>query len=580
MAQQSSHRPRSVRGGKPARRGKDHRGTSASAGGGRRAKSSSAGSGQRSVGSLASSARQAVGRPGGAASNAAPSRRKLKDSAGPCPIMRACGGCAWLGIPYRKQLVRKQEAMENLFRPLIERMGWDAVIEATCGMGGKAGDPGKAPAPRAFRYKAATPFAPGPAGAVRSGFFARGTHTIVPAPNCTVEAPGARHILNEVARAAERLGIPAYDEDARQGVLRYAVLRMGWRTDEAMLTIVTARREVPHIEDLAHELSSIDPRIVCVAQNINGREGNAILGRETRVLWGAPHMKDELLGCTFAISPTAFYQTNPQQTEILYRLAIEGMALEAGDVLLDAYCGSGTIGLCAARDAARAGKAIKLIGVEKNPAGIADARLNAELNGLGPDEASFMATDATEFLRDAARSGTHVDVVALDPPRAGSTPAFLTAAAELGPRRIVYISCNPTTQVRDLEILGHQGYRLCRLTPVDMFPHTEHTETVAVLSRKSATKTFIPVTVSPKDMGLDEAKAQPTYENIRKYVKETHGLTVSTLNIAQMKAECGLEMECDRSGGKQQPKCPPEKREAILDAFRHFGMIEDDSSEG
>lgn len=503
MAQQSSHRPRSTRGGKPARRGKDHRGTSASAGGKRRAKSSSAGSGQRSTDSPASSARQAVGRPGGAASgaahpvgaasgagrsdgaasNAAPSRRKLKDSAGPCPIMRACGGCAWLGIPYRKQLVRKQEAMENLFRPLIERMGWDAVIEATCGMGGKAGDPGKAPAPRAFRYKAATPFAPGPAGAVRSGFFARGTHTIVPAPSCTVEAPGARNILNEVARAAERLGIPAYDEDARQGVLRYAVLRMGWRTDEAMLTIVTARREVPHIEDLAHELSSIDPRIVCVAQNINGREGNAILGRETRVLWGAPHMKDELLGCTFAISPTAFYQTNPQQTEILYRLAIEGMALEAGDVLLDAYCGSGTIGLCAARDAARAGKAIKLIGVEKNPAGIADARLNAELNGLGPDEASFMATDATEFLRDAARSGTHVDVVALDPPRAGSTPAFLTAAAELGPRRIVYISCNPTTQVRDLEILGHQGYRLCRLTPVDMFPHTEHTETVAVLER-------------------------------------------------------------------------------------------------
>ena len=108
----------------------------------------------------------------------------------------------------------------------------------------------------------------------------------------------------------------------------------------------------------------------------------------------------------------------------------------------------------------------------------------------------------------------------------------------------------------------------------------EQVETVAVLSRKSATKTFIPVTVSPKDMGLDEAKAQPTYENIRKYVKETHGLTVSTLNIAQMKAECGLEMECDRSGGKQQPKCPPEKREAILDAFRHFGMIEDDSSEG
>ena len=146
--------------------------------------------------------------------------------------------------------------------------------------------------------------------------------------------------------------------------------------------------------------------------------------------------------------------------------------------------------------------------------------------------------------------------------------------------KVVYVSCNPSTLARDLKILREYGYQVQEVQPVDLFPGTGHVETVAVLSRKSATKTFIPVTVSPKDMGLDEAKAQPTYENIRKYVKETHGLTVSTLNIAQMKAECGLEMECDRSGGKQQPKCPPEKREAILDAFRHFGMIEDDSSEG
>lgn len=173
-----------------------------------------------------------------------------------------------------------------------------------------------------------------------------------------------------------------------------------------------------------------------------------------------------------------------------------------------------------------------------------------------------------------------MDVVFMDPPRAGSTPEFLQAVSRMRPKKLVYISCNPETLQRDLEILVKQRWKVEWIQGVDLFPMTEHVETVAVLSRKSATKTFIPVTVSPKDMGLDEAKAQPTYENIRKYVKETHGLTVSTLNIAQMKAECGLEMECDRSGGKQQPKCPPEKREAILDAFRHFGMIEDDSSEG
>ena len=158
------------------------------------------------------------------------------------------------------------------------------------------------------------------------------------------------------------------------------------------------------------------------------------------------------------------------------RLAVQRLC--RGAKVLDCFTHTGSFAL----NAGIAGAA-SVLGVDASELGVAQARENAELNGLGPDEASFMATDATEFLRDAARSGTHVDVVALDPPRAGSTPAFLTAAAELGPRRIVYISCNPTTQVRDLEILGHQGYRLCHLTPVDMFPHTEHTETVAVLER-------------------------------------------------------------------------------------------------
>ena len=188
------------------------------------------------------------------------------------------------------------------------------------------------------------------------------------------------------------------------------------------------------------------------------------------------------MGCTFEISPTAFYQTNPQQTEVLYRLALDGMDLRDGDTLVDAYCGSGTIGITAAHAARQAGRNISLIGVERNPSGIADAARNAELNGLS-DRCSFVAEDATSYLRRAAGEGLAADVIVLDPPRAGSTPEFLAAAAAIGPRRIVYVSCNPATQVRDLAELGRAGYRPIRLTPVDMFPHTNHIETVAVLER-------------------------------------------------------------------------------------------------
>lgn len=504
------------------------------------------------------------------------SARKAVDPKSPCSIMKSCGGCTALNRPYKKQLAAKQAAMEELFSSLCEREG--IAVDPIRGMGVTLGDPGKYPAPRGFRHKAATPFAPGKEGAVRCGFFERGTHKIVAVPECPVEAPGARQILNGIAREAERLHIPAFNEDKHLGLLRYAVVRCGWRTDQVMVTLVTAQRDLPHAQEFFEAVAALDPHIVTVAQNINGRPGNAILGEETRIVYGAECMRDQLLGCEFDISPTAFYQTNPQQTELLYQLAIDGMDLQQGDILMDAYCGSGTIGLCAAKDARDRGVGIMLLGVERNPAGIADARRNAELNGL-TRSAWFMADDATDYILDAADNNERVDVLSIDPPRAGSTPEFLEAACALKPRRITYISCNPVTQERDLHQLLDGGYRLLKITPVDMFPHTDHTETVAVLSRKSASKSFIPVSISPKDMGLSEEKEQPTYANICDYVQKTHGMKVSSLYVAQMKAECGLETQADRSGDKKQPKCPPEKREAILDAFRHFGLIGEDGTE-
>ena len=407
--------------------------------------------------------------------------RKTVDPKSPCSIMKACGGCTALNRPYKKQLAAKQAAMEELFASLCEREG--IVVDPIRGMGVTLGDPGKYPAPRGFRHKAATPFAPGKEGAVRCGFFERGTHKIVAVPECPVEAPGARQILNGIAREAERLHIPAFNEDKHLGLLRYAVVRCGWRIDQIMVTLVTAQRDLPHAQEFFEAVAALDPHIVTVAQNINGRPGNAILGEETRIVVGAECMRDQLLGCSFDISPTAFYQTNPQQTELLYQLAIDGMDLRQGDVLMDAYCGSGTIGLCAAKDAQDRGVGIMLLGVERNPAGIADARRNAELNGLTRN-AWFMADDATDYILDAADNNERFDVLSIDPPRAGSTPEFLEAACALKPRRITYISCNPVTQERDLHQLLGGGYHLLKITPVDMFPHTDHTETVAVLERR------------------------------------------------------------------------------------------------
>lgn len=385
-----------------------------------------------------------------------------------CPIGRSCGGCEWLAVPYPIQLKRKQEWVEELFGQMARED--EAQVEKIVGVAGE---------PVAFRHKAATPFAPAPHGRVRSGFYARGTHRIVHADACLVEDPRCRHILNEVARVATKLRIPAYDEDRGTGVLRHAIVRTGWKTDEALLTIVTNGRELRHADQFVDELRQRCPEVTSCVQNVNSRRTNAMLGHESHVLWGAGTLTDELLGCRFEIGPTSFYQTNPAQTEVLYQLAIEAAELADGDRLLDAYCGCGTIGICAAASARARGSRVEVSGVETSADGIRRAQRNAEANGLA-DACGFTCADATAWME---RTHERFDVVMMDPPRAGSTPAFLEGAVRLAPRRIVYVSCNAQTQVRDLALLRQRGYRLVRLTPVDMFPHTKHVETVALLAR-------------------------------------------------------------------------------------------------
>lgn len=383
-----------------------------------------------------------------------------------CPIARDCGGCEWLAVPYSIQLRRKQEQVEELLGAAAEKDG--ATVEPIRGMD----------EPVRYRHKAATPFAHGPHGRVHSGFYAARTHRIVPCDDCLVEDSRARRILNAAARAAEKLRIPPYDEDRGVGVLRHAVVRCGWKTDDVLLVLVTRVEELRGAERLVSELRTVCPEPTSIVQNVNDRRTNAILGRRNKTLFGPGVMHDRLLGCTFEIGPTSFYQTNPAQTEVLYRLALEGIGSTDGREtrLLDAYCGTGTIGICAA---ARASEVL-VTGVDQVAGAISCAQRNARANGV-EERCSFVRADVTKWM-SKARNET-CDAVIMDPPRAGSTPAFLGGAARLAPERVVYVSCNVETQARDLEILRARGYRLERVAPVDMFPHTKHVECVATLVR-------------------------------------------------------------------------------------------------
>ena len=385
-----------------------------------------------------------------------------------CPIARDCGGCEWLAVPYPIQLRRKQERVEALIGGMAAKDG--AVVEPIRGM----------EEPARYRHKAATPFSHARGGRVLSGFYAAGTHRIVPCGECLAEDPRARRILNGVARVAERLHIPPYNEDRGTGVLRHAVVRCGWKTEDVLLTLVARVPELRDERRVVAELRTECPEVTSIVLNVNDRRTNAILGRRSRTLFGPGVMHDELLGCRFEIGPTSFYQTNPAQTEVLYELALEGVADAA--TALDAYCGTGTIGVCAA---ARH-KDLQVTGVEQVSAAVACARRNAEANGVGA-RCRFVAADATAWMagkgRDREGRNQRFDAVIMDPPRAGSTPEFLAGVAALAPRRVVYVSCNVVTQARDLELLRARGYRLTRVAPVDMFPHTKHVECVATLER-------------------------------------------------------------------------------------------------
>ena len=465
---------------------------------------------------------------------------------------KGCGGCPLLGLPYAEQLSKKQKDTEKL-------LGKFGTVRPILGMEN----------PWHYRNKAVSTFCAGPGRSLQSGIYAQGTHRVIPVEECLLHNPALDEAIAAVRTAATACRYEPFNEDRRTGLIRHVLVRHSRATGQVLVCLVTAQAALPGSKAFVAKLRQLCPAVSTVVQNINPRHSSAVLGSAEKLLYGKGYIEDTLCGVTFRLSAASFYQVNPVQTERLYQTAIEAAGLNGSQTVLDAYCGVGTIGL------ACAGKAKSVLGVELNRSAVNCAVQNARANGIA--NARFLCADATSAIQRMAQQGEQVDVVILDPPRAGSTPEFLQAVCQLAPERVVYISCNPETQRRDLEYLTARGWKATFIQPVDLFPHTEHVETVVLLSKGEVDSKKIRVEFSLEDMDMSEFQDGATYPQIKEYVLEHTGLKVSNLYISQIKRKCGIEVgknyNLPKSEDSRQPQCPPEKEKAIREAFKYFGMI-------
>ena len=382
-----------------------------------------------------------------------------------------------------------------------ELAGKEARIRALIGKYGTVRDIVGMDDPYHYRNKVTAAFGH-VKGQVISGTYKPGTHEIIPTDSNPLEDRQADEIIVAIRKLCRSFKIKTYDEDTGYGLLRYVMVRTAKKTGQIMVVLVVTSPVFPGSRNFTRVLREMFPQISTIVLNINTRTDSMVLDKRQKILYGRGYIEDELCGMRYRISPTSFYQINPVQTEKFYARALKYADLKGGETVIDAYCGIGTIGIAAA---ARAGQ---VIGVEINEDAVADARVNAKINGI--DNIRFAVQDAGEFMVGMKDAGESADVVFMDPPRAGSTPEFIDCAAYMRPKRIIYISCNPGTLARDLELFTQKGYRMLEATPFDAFPMTEHVETVCLLSKLHEAKHHVNVTVDMDELDVtSERKAKP-----------------------------------------------------------------------
>ena len=377
----------------------------------------------------------------------------------PCPVFGECGGCQLQHLSYEGQLAYK----ENMVRNVMKRIGKiDAPVLPVKGM----------EKPWEYRNKSQIPFNL-ENGQVIAGFYQSKTHRIADTNTCLIQTDSADRLLRAIKEKALELDLVPYNEDTKKGQLRHLVVRKGRATGEVMVVLVTKHPKLSKKNKIINFIQTIEPNVTSIIQNVNNRNTNVIFGNETNVIWGKSVIEDFIGNVRFEISARSFYQVNPEQTEVLYKQALDYAQLSGDETVIDAYCGIGTISLFLAQ------KAKQVLGVEIVPQAIEDAKRNAELNGF--TNTYFEAGPAEEVIPKWYKEGKKADVLVVDPPRKGCDEALLHTITEQRPKRVVYVSCNPATLARDLRILEDGGYKTMEIQPVDMFPQTTHVECCAWL---------------------------------------------------------------------------------------------------
>lgn len=375
-----------------------------------------------------------------------------------CPVAKKCGGCQWIDRSYQEQLGAKSTRFRKLMEPYCRPEPMIAMED-----------------PSHYRNKVHAVFGEDRKHNIISGIYEEKSHRIVPVDSCHIENRKADEIIVSIRGLLKSFKIRPYNEDTGYGLLRHVLIRTGHVTGQIMVVLVLASPIMPSKNNFVKALLKLHPEIATVVVNVNDRNTSMVLGESEQVIYGKGYIEDELCGKRFRISPGSFYQVNPIQTEKLYGKAMEYARLTGKETVLDAYCGTGTIGMIASDHAG------KVLGVELNKDAVRDARSNAKGNHISNIE--FYQNDAGKFLLDMAENGGRLDVLFMDPPRSGSDEAFLNAVCKIKPERVVYISCEPETLVRDLKYLTKHGYAVEKSVPVDMFPFTDCIEAVVLLSK-------------------------------------------------------------------------------------------------